>query len=98
MRRNTILRQQILEDDDNLSLMKKSDISEKLSEDSRPPSAKSVSGSNLINDDETEVAEDDEEELFGSFRFRSFKTQKQIDEDYDLLNIEDPEDVTNIVT
>jgi len=34
--------------------------------------------------------------MFGNFKFRSFKTHKLIEEDYDLLNIEDPEDVTNI--
>ena len=34
--------------------------------------------------------------MFSNFKFRSFKTHKLIEEDYDLLNIEDPEDVTNI--
>jgi len=55
-------------------------------------------------DDSTDVimgfdAETEEDqELFGNFKFRSFKSQKLLDEDYDLLNIEDPEDVTNIST
>lgn len=41
--------------------------------------------------------EDEEDQLlFGNFKFRSFKTHKLIEEDYELLNIEDPEDVTNI--
>jgi hypothetical protein len=34
--------------------------------------------------------------MFGNFKFRSFKTHKLIEEDYELLNIDDPEDVTNI--
>jgi hypothetical protein len=42
--------------------------------------------------------DEDDTELFGNFKFRSFKSQKLIDEDYDMLNIEDPEDVTNIST
>ena len=36
--------------------------------------------------------------MFGNFKFRSFKAHKQFEEDYDLLHIEDPEDVTNITT
>ena len=40
--------------------------------------------------------DEEDQELFGNFKFRSFKTHKLIEEDYDLLNIEDPEDVTNI--
>lgn len=42
--------------------------------------------------------EEEDSEIFGNFKFRSFKTHKLIEEDYDLLNIEDPEDVTNIST
>ena len=48
------------------------------------------------DNDATGAAEDDE--LFGTFKFRSFKNHKLLEEDYDLLNIEDPEDVTNINT
>lgn len=40
--------------------------------------------------------DDEEDAMFSNFKFRSFKTHKLIEEDYDLLNIEDPEDVTNI--
>ena len=36
--------------------------------------------------------------MFGNFKFRSFKTHKLIEEDYELLNIDDPEDVTAIST
>ena len=46
--------------------------------------------------DANDEEEDEDQALFGGFKFRSFKTQKLIDEDYELLNIEDPEDVTNI--
>ena len=42
--------------------------------------------------------DDDDEEMFGNFKFRSFKTHKLIEEDYDMLNIEDPEEATNIST
>lgn len=36
--------------------------------------------------------------MFGNFKFRSFKTHKLIEEDYNLLNIEDPEEVASINT
>ena len=42
--------------------------------------------------------DDDNNEMFGNFKFRSFKTHKLIEEDYELLNIDDPEDVTAIST
>ena len=41
-------------------------------------------------------AGDEEDELFGAFQFRSFKTQKLIEEDYELINLKDPEKPTAI--
>ena len=42
---------------------------------------------------ETEAAEGSEEEdlLFGNFKFRSFKKHKLMEEDYDIINIKEPE-------
>ena len=68
----------------------------------RPKS--SGSGNQLIGgsgeDTDAVINYDDEEDgqLFGNFKFRSFKTHKLIEEDYDLLNIEEPEDPTDIST
>jgi len=36
--------------------------------------------------------------MFGNFQFRSFKAHKLFEEDYNMLNIEDPEDVPEINT
>ena len=41
-------------------------------------------------------AGDEDEELFGAFHFRSFKAQKLIEEDYEMVNIKEPERPQNI--
>jgi len=101
-----VLRQQILESDDNISFLGKSRSHAGDSQISdRPKSGGGRSdseGNNRRSDQETDgilkYDDDEDSELFGNFKFRSFKTHKLIEEDYDLLNIEDPEDVTNIST
>ena len=68
-------------------------------EEARPGSRSSSAAAALAqNDQETEIADGEEEELFGDFQFRSFKRHKQMEEDYSLLELEDPEDVTAINT
>ena len=50
-------------------------------------------------DTDAVILDEDEEadrDIFGAFEFRSFRKHKLIEEDYALLNIEDPEDVSNI--
>lgn len=102
VRRATKIRQQILEDDDDLKFLQKSPTKSASIDGAsdRPRSAISGRSSGMKQSDAETDANDEEEDedqaLFGGFKFRSFKTQKLIDEDYELLNIEDPEDVTNI--
>lgn len=47
-----------------------------------------------VGDNETT----DDGSLFSSFRFKSFRTHKLIEEDYDLINNDDVEDVPLINT
>ena len=107
VRRNTIIRQQILESDDNLNFLNKSRSNNEIDQISDERNLKSGQGGRsdsdgnpMRSDQETDGIlkyEDEEDQLlFGNFKFRSFKTHKLIEEDYELLNIEDPEDVTNI--
>lgn len=42
-------------------------------------------------------AGDEEDELFGDFQFRSFKTQQLVDENYELINIKDPEKPRDLI-
>ena len=99
-RRNTVLRQQILSSDDNLNSLGKRDSAHDDSISDRPKSATDGAAHIGRSDEDTDAVidydEQDDQLMFGNFKFRSFKTHKLIEEDYDLLNIEDPEDVTNI--
>ena len=45
---------------------------------------------------DTEAGEEDDD-LFGAFQFRSFKTQKLIEEDYEFINIKDPEKPQDLI-
>lgn len=101
VRRGTLLNKQIIESDDNLSFLDSNKKSQdQLSE--RPKSANGSTGQVAGSGEDTDAVlgydDDDEQEMFGNFKFRSFKTQKLIEEDYNLLNIEDPEDVGSINT
>lgn len=86
-RRATKLRQQILDTNE------KSEI-EKLASEMAEKPLLTGSQENLSVDLETEIAEGSEEEdlLFGNFKFRSFKKHKLMEEDYDIINIKDPEE------
>ena len=42
--------------------------------------------------------EDDPSDMFSEFRFRSFRKDRQIHQDYALLDPEDPESLANIST
>jgi hypothetical protein len=41
---------------------------------------------------ETDPGDGEDEELFGDFRFKSFRKHKLVQEDYSLLTINDPEE------
>lgn len=47
---------------------------------------------------ETEIGDNDEEEFFSEFRFKSFRKHKLVQEDYTLLTINEPEEVDEIKT
>lgn len=42
------------------------------------------------------MGDGEEEELFGDFRFKSFRKHKLVQEDYSLLQINDPEEQDEI--
>jgi hypothetical protein len=44
----------------------------------------------------TMINEEEDEEIFGDFRFRTFRQHKSIKEEYDFLKFEDPEDMPKI--
>lgn len=100
MRKKTLLREQLLHQTDEL--LEKSKASGSQLGD-RPKSGKSGDSGDraglLRTDEDTDaIIEDDDDEVFGNLKFRSFKRHKQMEEDYDLLTIEDPEDLANINT
>lgn len=51
----------------------------------------------MREEEETEI-HDEEDELFGEFKFRSFKTHKQMEEEYNILDLEDPEEPIELET
>ena len=93
-RRATKLRQQILDTNErsDKQLASLEEI-EKAALDAADKPLLTGSAENLSVDLETEAAEGSEEEdlLFGNFKFRSFKKHKLMEEDYDIINIKDPE-------
>lgn len=68
-------------------------------EDSQTASKPNLLDKDAADEDVGEMrteAGDEDEELFSSFTFRSFKTQKLVEEDYELINLKDPEQPTKI--
>lgn len=48
----------------------------------------------MRSDEDTDaIIDDDDDDVFGGLQFRSFKRHKQMQEDYALIDIEDPADV-----
>ena len=93
-RRATKLRQQILDTNErsDKQLASLEEI-EKAALDAADKPLLTGSQENLSVDLETEAAEgsDEEDLLFGNFKFRSFKKHKLMEEDYDIINIKEPE-------
>ena len=56
------------------------------------PDSRHSSKIDIVREEEETQVHDEEDELFGDFKFRSFKTHKQMEEDYQLLELEDPEE------